>query len=127
MRRSGPTLSARGLDAAMALVLGLRGALDWSNANIMRTAIFIAALISLPFMVRLFLSLMSAAGRVWRGGADDAREFARAGVTLDRFLSASVQQQDSSSLVPTRAGIGVTATAHGFRVRETRTISKDTF
>ncbi len=93
----------------------------------MRTATFLLALVLLPFMIQLFMSMMAAAGRVWRGGADDAREFSRAGVTLGRFLSASVHKQDSSSLVPTRAGIGVTATADGFRVRETRTISKDTF
>lgn len=111
----------------MALMPNLQVRFDWSSANIMRTAIFIAALISLPFMVRLFLSLMGAAGRVWRGGTDASREFLRADVTLRRFFFAAVEKQDHSSLVPTRAGVGVTASSSGFTVRETRTISKDTF
>lgn len=93
----------------------------------MRTAIFLLAIVTLPFTIRLALSMFAAAGHVWRGGRDEAREFSRAGVTLRRFVFATVQRQDSSSLVPTRAGVGVTATASGFVVRETRTISKEIF
>lgn len=93
----------------------------------MRTAVLVAAILALPFFVYLFMSLMAATARVRRGGTDEAREFARAGVTLGRYLTARVDRQDSSSLVPTRAGIGIKATPNGFVVRETRTISKDVF
>lgn len=91
----------------------------------MRTIIVIVALVALPFFMRLCLSLIAAAARVWRGGNDEAREFARAGFDFRSFLSASVRKQDSSSLVPTRAGIAVTVRSNEFVVRETRTISKD--
>ena len=93
----------------------------------MRTVILISAIVALPFLVLLFMSLMVAMARVWRGGPREAREFARAGVDLRRFLSARVLRQDSSSLVPTRAGIGIRATPDGFVVRETRALSKDVF
>jgi hypothetical protein len=89
--------------------------------------VLITAIVLLPFAVRFCLSLVAAAGQVWRGGKDEAREFQRAGVTLGRFWKAKVDRQDYSSLVPTRAGVGVKFGAKGFSVRETRTISKDVF
>lgn len=93
----------------------------------MRTALVIAAAVALPLLLWLLMSLVAAAGRVWRGGVGDAREFDRADFSLKRFLTAQVEPQDSSSLVPTRAGIGVRHRNGRFEIRETRTISKETF
>jgi hypothetical protein len=87
----------------------------------------VAAAAMLPLLLWLFLSLIAATARVWRGGLTDAREFDRAGVNLTRFFRARVRKQDSSSLVPTRAGIGVSYRDGKFKVRETRTVSKDIF
>lgn len=87
----------------------------------------IAAVFLLPLLIWLMMSLIAAAARIWRGGLADAREFARAGVTLPHFWDATVRKQDSSSLVPTRAGVGVMFKNGKFVIRETRTISKDVF
>jgi hypothetical protein len=94
----------------------------------MRTVILLAALTALPFLIYFMMSLMVATARVWRGGRSEAREFALAHVDLRAFLGGSVDRQDSSSLIPTRAGIRIKANKDGrFEVRETRTISKDVF
>jgi hypothetical protein len=94
----------------------------------MGTIIFIAAIIALPFFIYFLMSLMAATARVWRGGENEAREFALAQVDLGAFLAGKVDRQDSSSLIPTRAGIRIRATQDGhFVVAETRTISKDVF
>jgi hypothetical protein len=93
----------------------------------MGTMLIIAAIIALPLLLWLFLSLVIAWTRVWRGGVSEAREYDRAGFTLARFFDAKVDRQDGSSLVPTRAGIGVRFEDGEFKVRETRTISKDVF
>lgn len=93
----------------------------------MRTMLIVAAAFALPLLLWLFMSLIAAAARIWRGGLSDAREFERAEVSLRRFFTATVDRQDSSSLVPTRAGIGVRYENDSFHVRETRTISKDVF
>lgn len=85
------------------------------------------ALVIFLFLLRLVVALVAALVRVWRGGLDEAREFDRAGVELPRLWQARVRRQDSSSLVPTRAGIGVRFADGKFQVRETRTISKDVF
>ncbi len=85
------------------------------------------ALVLFLMLMRLLVALVAATVRVVRGGTDDAREFDRAGVGLERFWKAEVRKQDSSSLVPTRAGIGVRFKNGQFEVRETRTISKDVF
>jgi hypothetical protein len=89
--------------------------------------LIIVAACALPLLLWLTMSLLAAAARVWRGGIADAREFSRAGVTLSRFLRAQVRRQDSGSLVPTRAGVGVRYKNGKFVIRETRTISKDIF
>jgi hypothetical protein len=94
----------------------------------MRTVSFLAAVTALPFLVYFMMSLLAAIARIWRGGPSEAREFALAHVDLRSFLGGKVDRQDSSSLVPTRAGIKIKATKDGrFVVRETRTISKDVF
>ncbi|MGF7156270.1 hypothetical protein [Novosphingobium gossypii] len=87
----------------------------------------LVAIIALPLLLWLLMSLVAAMARIWRGGTAEAREFGRAGVTLPRFMFAKVRRQDSSSLVPTRAGVGVRYRNGKFVIRETRTISKDIF
>jgi hypothetical protein len=94
----------------------------------MRTVFLLAAVSALPFLIYFMMSLMTATARVWRGGRSEAREFALARVDLRAFVGGTVNRQDSSSLIPTRAGIKIRANkAGGFDVRETRTISKDVF
>lgn len=93
----------------------------------MRIALAIVAVLALPMLIYLFMSLMAALTRVGRGGRAEAREFKRAGVGLKDFLNASVRKQDSGSMISTRAGISLRSTAKGLKVRETRTVAKDVF
>lgn len=93
----------------------------------MRTFLVVAAIFALPFLLWLFMSMVAAFVRVLRGGKSEAREFARSGLTLRTFWAAKVDRQDSGSMIPTRAGIGVSYKNGKFIVRETRTISKDIF
>ncbi|MCC6828267.1 MAG: hypothetical protein IT550_08575 [Novosphingobium sp.] len=93
----------------------------------MGTMLIIGAAFALPLLLWLFMSLVAAWARVWRGGVADAREFDRADFSLRRFFRAQVDRQDSSSLVPTRAGIGLRYEKGQFKVRKTRTVSKDVF
>jgi len=106
----------------------LQGRNQSGSTNVMGTMIIVViAAAALPLLLWLLMSLVAAAARIWRGGLADAREFERAGVTVSAFVRAKVRRQDSSSLVPTRAGIGVRYKNGEFKVRETRTISKDVF
>lgn len=94
----------------------------------MRTALLVAAIAALPLLIYLFMSMMAALARIWRGGVDEAREFKLARFDLESYALGVVPKLDSSSLIPTRAGFRIEATKHGdFIVRETRTISKDVF
>lgn len=93
----------------------------------MRMTIAIFAILVLPLMIYLFMSLMAALTRVGRGGRAEAREFKRAGMGLTEFINASVRKQDSGSMISTRAGISLRSTADGLKVRETRTVAKDVF
>ena len=94
----------------------------------MKTTIqIVLAAIALPTFVYLFMSLMAASARVWRGGRAEAREFQRAGVRFRPFILARVRRQDSGSLISTRAGIRIRSTSEGLVVGETRTIAKDVF
>lgn len=93
----------------------------------MKTILFTAMLIALPFAIYMLLSFTAALARVQRAGRSEARQFRRAGVTLARFRAATVQRQDSGSLVPTRAGLSIRSNASGLVVEETRTVAKDVF
>lgn len=85
------------------------------------------ALIAIPVLIHLFMSLVSALARVGRGGSGEAREFARAHFGLKQFFGASMRKQDSGSLIATRAGISLRGTPTGVKVTETRTVAKDVF
>ncbi|WP_174291163.1 hypothetical protein [Sphingomonas bacterium] len=93
----------------------------------MRTFLLVAAMFALPLLVWLFMSLVAATARVWKGGVADAREFQRAGFRLLPFLRAGVRRQDSGSLVPTRAGVRAGVRRGRIFVAETRAVSKDVF
>jgi len=85
------------------------------------------ALVAIPLLIYLFMSLVSALARVGRGGPGEAREFARARFGLKQFFGASMRKQDSGSLIATRAGISLRGTPTGVKVTETRTVAKDVF
>lgn len=94
----------------------------------MRTALFVAAVVLLPILVYFLMSLLAAFSRIVRGGPNEAREFILTGLRFGSFVSGDMDRPDSSSLVPTRAGIGIKANKNGtFTIRPTRTISKDVF
>jgi hypothetical protein len=93
----------------------------------MSVVLYITAALVLPLAVYLFMSLMAAAARIWRGGASEALEFDRAGVGWRSLWRANVRRQDSGSLISTRAGIRMRSGAGGLKVGETRTIAKDMF
>ena len=85
------------------------------------------AIVALPLSIWSLMSIAAATSHVFRGGSADAGEFSRAGFTLRRFFSATVRRQDSSSLVPTRAGVRARVRNGRIVVSETRAISKDVF
>jgi len=85
------------------------------------------SIVALPLSIWCMMSMAAATSHVIRGGFSGAREFSRAGFTLGRFFSATVRRQDSSSLVPTRAGVRARVRNGRIVVSETRAISKDVF
>ena len=93
----------------------------------MRALLTVGAVLALPFLVHLFMSLMAAAARISRGGRSESRDFQRAGVNWYTLWHAKVRRQDSGSLISTRAGIRIGSSPDGIRVGETRTIAKDVF
>ncbi|MGP7795613.1 hypothetical protein [Sphingomonas sp. CLY1604] len=113
--------------AILAVVAVLCYCLYHFDAHPLRLVVVVGAAFILPLSVYLFMSLLAATARVWRGGRSQSREFERAGVTLRPLLRAEVRRQDSGSLISTRAGIRIRSTSKGIVVGETRTIAKDVF
>jgi len=92
----------------------------------MRTMLVVAAAAALPLLFWLYLSLVAATARVWRGGLADAGQLDRAGLDLGRFLLADLRP-DGSPLVPTRVGIGARYKDGRLQVRKMRGISREAF